>query len=70
MTHRGLVVLRKYAHRIPAELDKGTLQAAGMTVYLETGPYGPSHETSGVALLVRTEDVTRAPDILGSELPG
>ena len=49
-------------------MDKGTLEAAGMTVFLEVGPYGPSHETSGFILLVRSEDAKRALEILGPEL--
>jgi len=65
MAQRELVVIRKYTHRIPAELDKGTLDAAGLPAFLDVGPYGPAHETSGFDLLVRIEDAKRALEILG-----
>ena len=48
-------------------MDKGTLEAAGLTVFLEVGPYGPTHETTGVDLLVRSEDVEKALKILGPD---
>ena len=41
MAQRELVVLRSYRNRIPAELDKGTLEAAGLSSFLDVGPYGP-----------------------------
>ena len=64
----GLVVLRSYPHRIPAELAQGALEAAGLTAFLEVGPYGPTHETFRVDLLVRAEDTEKALKILGPEL--
>jgi hypothetical protein len=68
MTQKShFVVLRKHPHRIPAELDKRTLEAAGLTAFLEVGPYGPTHETTGVELLVRSEDVETALTILGPD---
>ena len=69
MTSRSVfVVLRSYPHRISAELAQGALEASGLTVFLEVGPYGPGHETSKVDLLVRSEDTEKALKILGPEL--
>jgi hypothetical protein len=64
----GFVVFRSYPHRIPAELGQGALEAAGVTAFLEVGPYGPGHETIRVDLLVKPEDVETALTILGPEL--
>jgi hypothetical protein len=49
-------------------LGQGALEAAGVTAFLEVGPYGPGHETIRVDLLVKPEDVETALTILGPEL--
>jgi predicted nucleotidyltransferase len=62
-----LVVLRRYPHRIHAELAKSALEAYGLTVVLDVGSYGRAHETSEMDLLVRAEDAEQALEILGPE---
>lgn len=68
MNHPDLVVVRTYLNRIEAELAHSALEAADIESIIDAdGSAGtqPGLWMGGVKLLVRTEDVAQAGEILG-----
>ena len=68
MNHPDLVVVRTYLNRIEAELAHSALEAADIESIIDAdGSSGtqPGLWMGGVKLLVRTEDVAQAGEILG-----
>ena len=68
MNHPDLVVVRTYLNRIDAELAHSALEAADIESIIDAdGSAGtqPGLWMGGVKLLVRTEDVAQAGEILG-----
>jgi hypothetical protein len=67
-THPELVVVRTYTSRLDADLARTALEAAGIESMVESDDQGglrPSLAlTHGIALLVRSEDVEDADEIL------
>jgi hypothetical protein len=67
MTDPDLVVIRTYINNFDAELDKTTLEAAGLPSMIRSDDCGglrPHLWMGGIELLVRSEDVTRATELL------
>ena len=65
--HPALIVIRSYQSEMEAEVAKTALDAAGIpsTVWSDTSGYGSALVfTRGVRLLVASDDVTRANEIL------
>jgi hypothetical protein len=62
-----LVVVRTYLNNFEAEIDRTTLEAAGLPSMIRSDDCGglrPHLWMGGIELLVRSEDVTRATEIL------
>jgi hypothetical protein len=62
-----LVVVRTYLNNFEAEIDRTTLEAAGLLSMIRSDDCGglrPHLWMGGIELLVRSEDVTRATEIL------
>ncbi len=69
MTHADLVVVGTFLNKIDAELAQGALQAADIESMVsadDAGGLRPTLWMGGIRLLVRSEDVERASEILGS----
>jgi len=67
MSDPDLVVVRTYINNFEAEIDKSTLEAAGLPSMIRSDDCGglrPHLWMGGIQLLVRSEDVTRATEIL------
>ena len=67
MNESELVVVRTFSNRIEAELAKGALEAANIESLVsadDAGSLRVSLHIHGVQLLVRSEDVERATEIL------
>lgn len=67
MSDPDLVVVRTYINNFEAEIDKSTLEAAGLPSMIRSDDCGglrPHLWLGGIQLLVRSEDVTRATEIL------
>lgn len=67
MTDPDLVVVRTYVNNFEAEIDKTTLEAAGLPAMIRSDDCGglrPHLWMGGIQLLVRSEDVTRATELL------
>jgi hypothetical protein len=67
MTDPDLVVVRTYVNNFEAEIDRTTLEAAGLLSMIRSDDCGglrPHLWMGGIELLVRSEDVTRAAEIL------
>ena len=68
MDHPDLVIVRTYLNRIDAELAHSALRAANIESLIDAdGSAGtqPGLWMSGVKLLVRSDDVVQAEEILG-----
>jgi hypothetical protein len=65
------VVVASYSYRHEAEFARATLSAAGIDSVLEGddagGAYGPLTFSRGLHLLVRSEDLERARELLSGE---
>lgn len=69
MADPDLVVIRTYVNNFEAEIDKTTLEAAGLLSMIRSDDCGglrPHLWMGGVELLVRTEDADRAREIIES----
>jgi hypothetical protein len=69
MSELDLVVVRTYLNNFEAEIDRTTLEAAGLPSMIRSDDCGglrPHLWMGGIELLVRSEDVTRATEILGA----
>ena len=67
MSDPDLVVLRTYVNNFEAEIDRTTLEAAGLPSMIRSDDCGglrPHLWMGGIELLVRSEDVTRAAELL------
>lgn len=67
MSELDLVVVRTYLNNFEAEIDRTTLEAAGLLSMIRSDDCGglrPHLWMGGIELLVRSEDVTRATEIL------
>lgn len=67
MSELDLVVVRTYLNNFEAEIDRTTLEAAGLPSMIRSDDCGglrPHLWMGGIELLVRSEDVTRATEIL------
>jgi hypothetical protein len=65
--HPDLVVIRTYQNQMEADVAKTALDAAGIpsTIWSDTSGYGSALVfTRGIRLLVASDDVTRANEIL------
>lgn len=69
MSDPDLVVVRTYVNNFEAEIDRTTLEAAGLPVMVRSDDCGglrPHLWMGGIQLLVRSEDVTRATELLNA----
>lgn len=67
MADPDLVVIRTYVNNFEAEIDRTTLEAAGLPSLVRSDDCGglrPHLWMGGIELLVRTEDFDRAKEIL------
>ena len=67
MSDPDLVVVRTYINNFEAEIDKSTLEAAGLPSMIRSDDCGglrPHLWMGGVQLLVRAEDRQRAVEVL------
>lgn len=67
MPDPDLVVIRTYVNNFEAEIDKTTLEAAGMRSMIRSDDCGglrPHLWMGGVELLVRIEDADRAREVI------
>ena len=70
MSDLELVVVKTFLSRIDADLAKSALESAGIEAIVRPDDVGgtrPHFWMSGVALLVRAEDVNDARQILGDD---
>ncbi len=69
MDHPQLVVVRTYPSHVDADLARTALEAAGIESMVESDDQGGQSPglafTRGIALLVRSDDVKDAEEILG-----
>jgi hypothetical protein len=70
MSHADFVVIRTYINHFEADIAKMTLEAAGIDSVVRSDDCGgmrPHLWMGGVELLVASEDISRADEILGNE---
>src|SRR5262245_63502441 len=69
--HPQLVVVRTYPTHVDADLARTALEAAGIESMVESDDQGGQYPglafIRGIALLVRTEDVQAADEIIGGD---
>jgi hypothetical protein len=72
MEHPDLVLARSFASRVEADLAHAALEAGGVDAVVVADDAGGQYSSlwmHGVRLLVRSEDESRALEILNSPLP-